>query len=177
MSEGTASLWTLAVTFGVMSLFAVGGAVGAVPEMHRVAVDVHQWMSDRQFADIFAISQLAPGPNVLIVALIGYHVAGVAGGLVATAAMCGPTAAFAYFVGRTFERSREARWRQVVQAGLVPVSIGLMCASALILTQSAGTSTAALGLTAAAAAVALASRLNPMWVLAAGGLLGFAGAV
>ena len=52
--------------------------------MHRVAVDVQHWMSDKQFADLFAISQLSPGPNVLIVTLIGYSVAGIAGALVAT---------------------------------------------------------------------------------------------
>ena len=62
-----------------MSLFAVGGANSAIPEMHRVAVDVQHWMTDKQFADIFAISQLSPGPNVLIVTLIGYSVAGIAG--------------------------------------------------------------------------------------------------
>ena len=75
-----------------MSLFAVGGANSAIPEMHRVAVDVHHWLTDKQFADVFAISQLSPGPNVLIVTLIGYSVAGVAGALVATLAMCVPTA-------------------------------------------------------------------------------------
>jgi len=74
-----------------MSLFAAGGANAAIPEMHRVAVDVQNWMTDKQFADVFAISQMAPGPNVLIVTLIGYSVAGVAGALVATLAMCGPT--------------------------------------------------------------------------------------
>jgi len=62
-----------------MSLFAVGGANSAVPEMHRIAVDIQHWMTDRQFADVFAISQLSPGPNVLIVTLIGFSVAGVAG--------------------------------------------------------------------------------------------------
>jgi len=72
-------IWTLAWTFGLMSLFAVGGANSAIPEMHRVAVEVMHWMSDRQFADMFAISQLSPGPNVIIVALIGFHVAGLAG--------------------------------------------------------------------------------------------------
>ena len=81
-----------------MSLFAVGGANSAIPEMHRIAVDVQHWMNDRQFADIFAISQLSPGPNVLIVTLIGYSVAGVAGALAATLAMCGPTAVLAYYV-------------------------------------------------------------------------------
>lgn len=86
---------TLVWTFGLMSLFAVGGANSAIPEMHRIAVDVHHWMDDKQFADVFAISQLSPGPNVLIVTLIGYSVAGVVGALAATVAMCGPTAVLA----------------------------------------------------------------------------------
>ena len=92
MNSDANPIWTLAWTFGLMSLFAVGGANSAIPEMHRVAVDVHHWMTDKQFADVFAISQMSPGPNVLIVTLIGYSVAGVAGALVATLAMCGPTA-------------------------------------------------------------------------------------
>jgi len=86
-----------------MSLFAVGGANAAIPEMHRLAVDVQHWMTDKQFADVFAISQLAPGPNVLIVTLIGYSVAGVAGALVATLAMCGPTAVLAYYASHPIE--------------------------------------------------------------------------
>ena len=72
-------LFTLLWTFGMLSLFAVGGALSAIPEMHRVAVDVNHWMSDRQFADMVAIAQLSPGPNVLVVTLIGFHVAGAVG--------------------------------------------------------------------------------------------------
>src|SRR5260370_7483423 len=93
-------MWALAWTFGLMSLFAVGGANSAIPEMHRVAVDVRHWMTDQQFADVFAISQLSPGPNVLIVTLIGYSVAGVAGALAATLAMCGPTPTLSFFLNR-----------------------------------------------------------------------------
>src|SRR6266849_3433528 len=100
MNSDANPILTLAWTFGVMSLFAVGGANAAIPEMHRLAVDVQHWMTDSQFADVFAISQLSPGPNVLIVTLIGYSVAGVAGALVATLAMCGPTAILAYYVSR-----------------------------------------------------------------------------
>ena len=87
MNETPNPIWSLIATFGLMSLFAVGGANAAIPEMHRIAVDVHHWMSDRQFADIYAISQLSPGPNVLIVTLIGYAVAGFGGALVASAAV------------------------------------------------------------------------------------------
>ena len=100
MNSDANPIWTLVWTFGLMSLFAVGGANSAIPEMHRIAVDVQHWMTDKQFADIFAISQLSPGPNVLIVTLIGYSVAGVAGALAATLAMCGPTAILAYYVSR-----------------------------------------------------------------------------
>ena len=126
-------IWTLAWTFGLMSLFAVGGANSAIPEMHRVAVDVQHWLSDTQFADVFAISQLSPGPNVLIVTLIGYAVAGVAGALVATLSMCVPTAILAYGVSRMLTRSSHSRWPAIIQAALVPLSIGLMGASGLVL--------------------------------------------
>ena len=83
-------------------------------------------MTDTQFADAFAISQLSPGPNILIVTLIGYQVAGVAGGVVATLAMCGPTAVVAYNVSRLLQRSSQSKWPAIIQAALVPLSIGLM---------------------------------------------------
>ncbi|KJC61190.1 chromate transporter [Bradyrhizobium sp. LTSPM299] len=164
-------------TFGLMSLFAVGGANSAIPEMHRAAVDVHHWMTDKQFADVFAFAQLSPGPNVLIVTLIGYSVAGVAGALAATLAMCGPTALLAYYVSRFLERSRHARWPALVQAALVPLSIGLMAASGLILARTSDQSWIAALLTIVAAALAFATRVNPFWLLLAGGILGFAGVV
>ena len=160
-----------------MSLLAIGGANSTIPEMHRVAVDVRHWMSDAQFADMFAISQLSPGPNVLIVTLIGYHVAGIAGALVATFAMCGPSAVFAYFVSNVLSRCSQSIWPAILQAALVPISIGLMCASGLILTLTADRTGIAALLTIGAAAVALLTRLNPLWILAVGGLLGFAGIV
>jgi chromate transporter len=168
---------TLATTFGLMSLFAVGGANSAVPEMHRVAVDVHHWMTDKQFADVFAISQLSPGPNVLIVTLIGYAVAGLGGALVATVAMCLPTAMLAYGVSRFLKRSSQARWPAIIQAALVPLSIGLMAASGLVLAQASDRTWVALLVTAGAAVLASLTRLNPLWLLLAGGGLGFTGLI
>src|SRR3979409_474627 len=133
MNSDANPVWSLAWTFGLPSLFAVGGANSAIPEMHRVAVDVQHWMTDKQFADAFAISQMSPGPNVLIVTLIGYSVAGVAGALVATLAMCVPTAVLAYYVSRLLSRSSQSRWPATIQAALVPLSIGLMGASRRII--------------------------------------------
>jgi chromate transporter len=177
MNPDSNPILTLAWTFGVMSLFAVGGANSAIPEMHRVAVDVQHWMTDKQFADVFAISQLSPGPNVLIVTLIGYSVAGVAGALVATLMMCGPTAILAYYVSRLLRRSSHARWPAIIQTALVPLSIGLMGASGLILAQTSDRTWPAALFTVAAAGLAFATRLNPFWLLLAGGCLGFAGVI
>jgi chromate transporter len=168
---------TLAWTFGAMSLFAVGGANSAIPEMHRVAVDVHHWLSEQQFADVFAISQLSPGPNVLIVTLIGYAVAGVGGAMVATLAMCVPTAVLAYCVSGFLRRSSHARWPAIIQASLVPLSIGLMAASSVILARASDRTWAAALVTVGAAVLAATTGLNPLWLLLAGGCLGLAGAI
>jgi chromate transporter len=145
--------------------------------MHRIAVDVQHWMTDRQFADIYAISQLSPGPNVLIVTLIGYAVSGFGGAVAATLAMCVPTAALAYYVSRLLRRSTTSPWPSIIQTALVPLSIGLMAASALIVAQTADRNGAAVLLTLVVAAAAYATRLNPLWLLLAGGILGFAGVI
>src|SRR5215472_19164210 len=110
MKSDSNSLATLAAFFAVLSLFAVGGGNAAIPEMHRYAVDVQHWLSDRQFADSFALAQLTPGPNLIIVTLIGYRVGGIAAAIVATLAMCAPPCVIAYLVGRTAERFKGAAW-------------------------------------------------------------------
>jgi chromate transporter len=171
------TLLTLGVHFALISLFAVGGAMAVVPEMHRQAVEVSHWMTERQFADLFALAQAAPGPNIIVVTLIGYQAAGVAGALVATLAMCGPTCLITYYVSRTFDRFKDAHWRIVVQAGLVPVSVGLFAAGAFVIARAADRSLVAVAITVATAALAYSTRFNPLWLFAAAGLLGYAGLV
>jgi len=167
-------LWSLFTLFATLSFMAVGGANAAIPEMHRVAVNVMHWMSDKQFTDMFAIAQMSPGPNVIIVALIGYHVAGLAGATVAMTSIVVPTCTLAYFVGRTWDRFKQARWRIAVQAGLVPVSLGLISASAFVLARAADHNFYAALITAATAATAFWTRANPLWIFAVAGALGFA---
>ena len=143
--------------------------------MHRQVVDVQHWMSDRQFADLFAIAQAAPGPNIIVVTLIGYQVAGIAGALTATAAICAPSCVITYLVSRTFDRFRDARWRSVVQAGLVPVSVGLFAAGTFVVARAADHNLVAVCITLATAAVTYFTRLNPLWLFAAAGVLGYLG--
>jgi chromate transporter len=175
MKDDTGTLLTLAGYFALMSLFAIGGANSAVPEMQRVAVEVERWMTDRQFIDIFAIAQVTPGPNVIIVTLIGYHVAGLLGALVATLAMCGPTCVFAFYIGHAWERFRDAPWRVAIQAGLFPISIGLIASSAFVVASVSAHNFAAVAVTLATAIVTYTTRLNPLWIFAVTALLGAGG--
>jgi len=173
--SGFGPLLALAGYFAVLSLFAVGGANAAVPEMHRIAVEAMHWMNDRQFADMYALSQLSPGPNVIIVTLIGFHVAGVAGAVVATLAMVGPTCTVAFFVGRTWDRFKDAPWRAAVQAGMVPVSLGLVAASAFVVARAADHNAIAGAVTVATGVTAYFTRINPLWLFAVAGVIGLAG--
>ncbi len=165
------------MNFAILSLFAIGGVNAAIPEMHRQAVAVHGWMSDQRFTDLFAIAQAAPGPNIIIVTLIGWEVAGLAGALTATLAMIGPTSVLAYFAGRLWHRFRGARWRIAIQAGITPVTVGLVAASAYLLARTADTGIVAAAITLATAAAVYLTRLHPLIFLAIGAALGAAGLI
>lgn len=177
MKAPPAILTDLVTTFVVLSLIAFGGANAVVPEMHRQAVELRRWMSDAQFADLFAIAQAAPGPNVMISTLIGWKVAGIVGALVATLAMCGPSCLLTYFAAGVWERNREARWRAAAGAGLAPLSVGMVAASAWLLSHAADRDWRLAIVTLATAIAAYFSKLNPLWFLAAAAALGLAGAL
>jgi chromate transporter len=119
-------LIALALIFAQLSLVAFGGGNTTLPEMHRQVVDVHHWMTGADFAALYALAQAAPGPNLMVVPLIGWQVAGFAGLLVTTLAIFGPSSILAVLALRLWRRFKDKPWRAAVQAGLVPISVGLV---------------------------------------------------
>lgn len=174
MSE--APLGALGVTFAGVSLVAIGGANAVVPEIHRQVVERGGWLSSAEFAALFAIAQAAPGPNVLIASLIGWRLHGFSGLLVATLAMSGPSSLLALAAGRLSGGFARARLVGLLRAGLVPVAVGLILASGAVLARAAADGPVPFAVTALAAAVLTASRLNPLLVLIAGALAGLVAA-
>jgi chromate transporter len=169
------TLVALAVQFTGLSLAAFGGANAVIPEIHRQAVDVDHWMTNQDFAALFAIAQAAPGPNFLVVTLVGWKAAGLAGALVATAAMCGPSCILTYWVAKAWDKYRETAWRSAIGAGLAPVTVGFVGSSAYVLVRAADTGWKLAIVTAVSAGVAYFTKLNPLWCLLAAGVLGVAG--
>ena len=172
------TLADLAIVYGQLSLLAFGGANAVIPEMQRQVVDVHNWMTAREFAALYALAQAAPGPNMMVVSLVGWRVAGFWGALVTTGAVALPSSVLTFLVAGMLLRFRDANWRKALQAGLQPVTAGLIMASAALLIQSTTVDWTALVITMAAACLFVTTKIHPVLILASAavaGVIGLAG--
>lgn len=175
----------LAGLFASLSLLSIGGGNAVLPEMHLQAVKGHHWMTDSQFADIFSISQTAPGPSILIVTLVGYGagltVGGVPGaiigGVIATVAMIVPAASLMYVVTLFWKKAQKAKWRIAVEKGFAPLTGGLIMATSLVMSRAADHDWRAFLLTAICTAIFVFTKTNPLIVVGAAGVIGYFGVV
>lgn len=175
--KNTGALTALAVNFLILSLMAFGGANAVIPEMQRQAVEVQHWMTGTQFAALFAIAQAAPGPNVMVVTLVGWQVAGLLGAIVATAAMIGPSWVVTFAVFRVWDKFKYQPWCMTIQNGLAPVTVGFVASSAFLLARDADHGAITFLLTVATAAVGYWTRISPLWLFAVAAVLGIVGVV
>jgi chromate transporter len=172
-----AALLELASQFVVLSFLSFGGAAATLPDIHRQVVDVHHWLTDLEFTQMFALSQAAPGPNVLVVALIGWKVAGIVGGCIAMLAMCAPSAVLAYWIGVVRDRFHASPVRVAIQRGLAPVTVGMIVASGYVLTRTTDHTIGGYALTLVTTVVLMTTRVHPLVMLGIGAAAGVAGFV
>ena len=168
-------LTILGVHFFLLSFLAFGGANSAIPEMHRLMVYEYRWMSEEQFADLFAISRATPGPTVLISTLLGWYVAHFWGALVTTLAICLPSSVIAYCVGHLWKRFNYNPWLQIIKEGLFPIVLGFVAAAVLILIQISDHSWVAFLITGTTAVLSYKTQMHPLWLLGGAMILGVLG--
>lgn len=167
----------LFLEFTLLSFVAFGGATALLPEMHRVVVENHHWLNDTTFTHLYAIAQAAPGPNVLVVTLIGWEIAGLAGALAATVAMCLPMSVLIYLLIDRWESFAGKRWQKAVSLGVAPLAVGLIFSGATLIAQAAQFGWAAWVLVAVTVVANLRTKLHPLWFIAVGAALGLLGLV
>jgi chromate transporter len=168
------TLIQLALLFASLSLLAVGGGNGVIPDMQRASVELHHWMTDTQFLDLFAISRASPGPGSLVVVLIGQKAAGLAGAAVAAVAMYTPACLLVHVASRTWRKFQGAEWRRRVEHAMMPVAVGLTFASGLALLRGTEHDATAYGITTISAVVLAVTRTHPLAVLGAGAAIALA---
>ena len=172
----------------MLSLMSLGGAISTTSEMHRFLVEQHGWLTQAQFNDSIALAQAAPGPNVLFVALMGWHVGMNAGST--TAAFLGvattmigimlPSTIFTYQVAQWGHRNRELRAVRAFKQGMAPFVIAMLLSTAWILASSGARGAAdwPLWVLAVASCVVIwRTKIHLLWVLGAGTVLGAFGIV
>lgn len=196
MSLSGSDWLTLFLQFLMLSCLSVGGAITTTPEMHRILVDSHRWLTNEQFVTSIALAQAAPGPNILFVALIGWNVGlnaggGLANGLVgwmtaltgAAVTMAGmliPSTTLTYVATRWGRRNHELRAVRAFKQGMAPIVVGLLIATGWVLVRGDADS----AFNPATTVVALVSmlvvwrtRVHLLWLLGAGAVLGAFGLV
>jgi chromate transporter len=171
-----AALVALTGHLALLSSISFGGFPTVLPDVRNLVVIAHSWVTDQEFANYFAIVQAIPGPNmILMMSFVGWKVWGFPGAVASALATFGPPCAIYFGAYRLWDRFRAARWQGIVRRGLVPVTIGLVIASGVVMARAADPGWRAALVTVAAAGLLLVTRLNPLWLLCAGAALGGAG--
>jgi chromate transporter len=139
--------------------------------MHRYVVEVHGWMTSTQFAELYTLAQVAPGPNIMYLPLIGWQISGWLGAIATTLPILVPSATLTLMIAHlhvNYPRGALA----AIRRGLTPITIGLVFASGWILMTAANENWRGYVLTAVTVLLVMRTSLNPLWLLAAGAAAG-----
>jgi chromate transporter len=170
--SGTADWGAIFAQYLLLSLLSIGGAIGTAPDMHRFLVEQHHWMSNEQFSASVAIAQAAPGPNLLFVAVLGWGLGGFFGMLVTMTGILIPSTTLTLAAARWGEARRSTRGVQAFVMGMAPLTVGLVVSTGYILGMPAYGNPWLLATMAATVAVCVRTKVSPLWLIGAGGVVG-----
>lgn len=172
MAHDAHPLWAIAKVFAPLSLLSFGGGQAIVADVRHQSVEVHHWVTNSQFLTDFVLGRMNPGPNTMMVGLIGWSASGLPGALVAITAIFLPSSLLVYAVAHVWARQRGAAWQGYVERGLGPVAAGMMIGSSYnLLSHQEGGAFAWIVALGAAAILMVKRKLNPFLMIAAGAAL------
>lgn len=154
---------------------AVGGPSAILPDIHRYMVEANGLLTNREFAEMYTLAQAAPGPNVMYVTLLGWHLSGWSGALATTLPILIPATTLTLVVGHFNERYPDAPILRAIRRGLMPITIGLMASGATVLMRAVSEDWRGYGITLLTAVFALRLKCNPLWLIAGGAAIGLTG--
>ena len=166
-----ATLLGLALRLAVLSLFAVGGGVSIlIPQMHTEFVTELHWLDDRQFAEVVAVAQASPGPNFLLVPLLGFRMAGLIGALVSIGAFLILPVAISYAAGHVLRH--ETEMIVLLRRAFRAVTAGLWIATGIVIARTVDHTVVDVAITAAIVVLSLTVEASPLWWCLGAGVIG-----
>lgn len=158
--------------FSYLSILTVGGGMAAFPEMKILTVDVHKWLTFPQLIHIYSVGQMAPGPNMMMIVIIGQWAGGILGAIATLLAFFGPTAILAFVIAKAWRKLENWPWRTSIQQGLAPVSIGLLLAGCFSMAKGAITGLETGAIAVATLLILIQYKINPALLVVAGAVIG-----
>jgi len=167
-----------------LSLFSLGGGNTLLNEYHHMAVDQYCWLTSRQFAEIYAIAEAAPGPSSMIVGLLGMGAAvregpfwGVISGVAAEIAILLPSTLLMVVAALSWNRLRHSPWRVAFERGLGPITLGILFAVGLKILRISDHDTPAYAVSLVVCVLMLRTKISPLWFMTVAGVMGALGLV
>jgi chromate transporter len=190
----TALDWlSLFLNMAALSLMAVGGAITLAPEMHKFLVEEKSWITDLQFNASIAIAQSSPGPNLLFVALFGWHVGinsssdiylqtllGVTGALISLLGILIPSTTLTFFAAQWAQKNKDLKIVRAFKQGMAPIVISMLLATCWLLSspnRDLNQDWPLLLLASFVGLLTLKTKIHILWFLIFGAILGALGFV
>ena len=183
-----ADWFTVATKFGTMSFFAIGGAIALIPDFHRFFIEEHGWVTDAQFSSGIALAQASPGPNALMLAMMGWnfgvnatpighqpYLYAITGFYMCLICALTPSSLLTYTATRWVQNNSERLGVIAFKKGLAPVVVGTMLVSSWLIVR--GDFVLAHNwqiwlLAAITFVIVWKTNVHILWLLACGALIG-----
>jgi chromate transporter len=165
---GSGALASLSADMLKIGTVAFGNGATILPVLQHDVVSTHHWLNEQEFATAVGFGQVTPGPFLITAAFVGYRVAGLAGGVVAAAAIFAPSVAMTTVAAELYgPLSRLSAVRGALR-GIMAAFVGLLATVVLTLSHTAFPVPAALVLAAGAFAALRWYKLNTLIIFLAG---------
>lgn len=169
------SWFQLVSVFSMLSLLAVGGGSAVLPEMQTL-LHQHFNFSQTEFVHAYSVGQLAPGPNMLAVLIMGEIIDGMIGAFIVALAFFIPSSILCLYAGRLWTHIGDTPWRHCLQQALEPISIGLMCSGVYTIAKESLVNWQSCAVALVVGLLLLKTKINPVILILGAGIIGFLGA-
>jgi chromate transporter len=173
-----------------LSLFSLGGGNTLLAEYHHLSVDKFCWLTNSQFADLYALAEAAPGPSSMIVGLLGLGAGWPEGplwallsGYGAEIAILLPSTLLMVMACLSWRHLEHSPWRHAFERGMGPITLGILFAVGLKILKTADVgrdgqlSVPGVIVSLVVCALMLRTRISPLWFMAIAGVLGALGII
>ena len=178
------AIWLLAVkpslvlklltTFATMSLTLFGSGYVFIPIIQDLVVNGQGWVTNKEFIDGLAISQITPGPILITSAFIGYKVAGLLGALSATVGMFLPPALLMVVATYFLDSLKQSAVVKAALCGVRPAVVGMITAAGFVVGSTAPHHWASVLIGAAALIAIVRFRVEVALIIPIAGIAGLA---